>query len=128
VNNLNVAIILSRAVFSERQSRILFCNFKKSLQWVMHTAKYAEVEPNSKMSYWHIYIKTKAGATHAVKHWLNLVQHLFQAFNWLLRSFTSSSSLYFQARTALRLLMMLVFMNQNGTDRSGQKQPELNFS
>jgi len=37
------------------------------------------------------------------------VQHLFQAFNSLLRSFTSSSSLYFQARTASRLLMMLIF-------------------
>jgi len=24
----------------------LFCNFNKNLQWVMHTAKYAEVEPN----------------------------------------------------------------------------------
>jgi len=24
--------------------------------------------------------------------------------------------------------MMLVFLNQNGTDRSGQKQPELNLS
>jgi len=32
--------------FSKRQSRILFCNFNKNLQWVMHTAKHAEVEPN----------------------------------------------------------------------------------
>ena len=39
-------IILSRAIFSERQSRILFGNFNKNLQCVMHTAKYAEVEPN----------------------------------------------------------------------------------
>jgi len=58
-----------------------------------------------------MYIKTKTGATHAVKYWLNPVQHLFQAFNSLLRSFTSSSSLYFQTETALRLLMMLVFVN-----------------
>jgi len=27
-------------------STILFCNFNKNLQGVMHTAKYAEVEPN----------------------------------------------------------------------------------
>jgi len=42
-------------------------------------------------------------------YWLNPVQHLFQAFNSLLRNFAGSSSLYFQARTALRLLMVLVF-------------------
>jgi len=46
LNNFNVVMILSRAIFSERQSHILFCNFNKNLQWVMHTAKYAEVEPN----------------------------------------------------------------------------------
>jgi len=39
-------VILSRAIFSESQSRILFCSFNKNLQWVMHTANYAEVEPN----------------------------------------------------------------------------------
>jgi len=39
------------------------------------------------------------------------MQHLFQAFNSLLRRFTSGSSQYFQARTALRLLMILVFLN-----------------
>jgi len=32
--------------FSERQSNILLCNFNKNLQWVIHTAGYAEVEPN----------------------------------------------------------------------------------
>ena len=37
---------LSRAIFSERQSRILFCNYKKNLQLVVRTAKCAEVEPN----------------------------------------------------------------------------------
>jgi len=42
---------------------------------------------------------------------MNPVQHLFQALNPLFRSFASSSSLYFQARTSLRLLMMLVFLN-----------------
>jgi len=45
LNNWNVVIILSLAIFSERHSRILFCNFNKNLQWVMQTAKYAEVEP-----------------------------------------------------------------------------------
>jgi len=39
-------LLLSRAIFSESQTRILFCNFNKNLQWVAHTAKCAEVEPN----------------------------------------------------------------------------------
>jgi len=85
---MNVVIMLSRAIFSERQSRILFCNFNKNLQGVVHTAKYAEVEPNWKMSYWHMCKNKKTGTTHAVKYWLNPVQHLFQVFNSLLRSFT----------------------------------------
>jgi len=32
-------------IFSECQSHILFSNFNKNLHWIMHTAKYAEVEP-----------------------------------------------------------------------------------
>jgi len=36
-----VMIILSRAIFSECQRRILFSSFNKNLKWVMHTAKYA---------------------------------------------------------------------------------------
>jgi len=42
---------------------------------------------------------------------MNPVQHFFQALNSLLCSFTNSSSLYFQAQTAIRLLMMLIFPN-----------------
>jgi len=43
---LNVVITLSRAIFFEHQSRILFFDFNKNLQWVMPAAKYAEVELN----------------------------------------------------------------------------------
>jgi len=55
-----------------------------------------------------IYVKTK-NWSYTCSEALNPLQHLFQAFNSLLRSFTGSSSLYFQARTAWRLLMMLIF-------------------
>jgi len=43
----------------ERQNHILFCNFNKNLQWVIHTAKYAEVEPNFKKCQIDMYVKTK---------------------------------------------------------------------
>jgi len=55
-----------------------------------------------------IYVKTK-NWSYARSEVLNQVQHLFQALNPLLRSFTKSSSLYFQSLTTLRLLMMLIF-------------------
>jgi len=43
-------------------------------------------------------LKTKAGATHHIcSEMLKPVQYLFQAFNSLIRSFTGSISLYFQA-------------------------------
>jgi len=68
----------------------------------VHTAKYAEVE-ETKKCHIDIYVKTKKlELPRAVKYWLNPVQNLFQAFNSLLRSFTRSKSLYFQAQTALR--------------------------
>jgi len=72
-----------------------------------NTLKSNQTKKNVKLTYTQ---KQKNGATHAVKYWLNPVQHLFQAFNSLLRSSTSSSSLYFQSRIALRLLM-LIFPN-----------------
>jgi len=52
--------------------------------------------------------KQKTGATHAVKYWIQCSIYS-KHFNSLLRRFISSSSLYFQARTALRSLMMLIF-------------------
>jgi len=55
-----------------------------------------------------IYVKTK-NWSYTCSEVVNPLQHLFQAFNSLLRSFTSSSNLYFQVRTAWRLLMMLIF-------------------
>jgi len=56
----------------------------------------------------YIYIKTR-NRSYTCSEVLNPVQDLFQVLNSLSCNFTSSCGLYFQARTAVRLLMLTFF-------------------
>jgi len=51
----------------------------------------------------------KTNRSYTCSEIFNPVHYLFQAFNSLMRSFTGSSSLYFQVPTASSLSMMLTF-------------------
>jgi len=84
-----------------------------SLLQVMHTAKYPEVDASYKNCHTDIYFKRKTVGAHSAKCWTHC--HIFPSIQFVIRSFTGSSSQWFcfEVPTALSLSLILSFYRTN---------------